>query len=195
MLTATPHEAAWDHDRRRPAAHDSTSKTRDMVTRLIRALAALAGAVLFSQFPAFYDQYVQRLGGRLDQARLEIARIETAARLEHLTIDQYIAVFETNAASPVRRQGRIMRDQYADLQRLETAFAALDHAPTAVRPVRFARHVETDLARAAFGNFQPALPLGPEGLTYALVGLIGGLLAARGGGRALGALIRPRRSA
>ena len=176
MLTATTHEATRGH----------------MLTRLTRALAALTGAVLLSQFPAFYDQYVQRLGGRLDQAWLDIARIETAARLERLTIEQYIAVFETNAASPVRRQGRIMRDQHADLRRFEAAFAALDSAPILVRPARFARHVEADLARATSGDFRPALPLGTEGLSYALLGLLGGLLAARGGGHVAATLLGRR---
>jgi hypothetical protein len=166
-----------------------------MLTRLVRALAALAGAAMLSQFPAFYDQYLQRLGGRLDQARIEAARIETAARQEDLSVGAYIEVFLRDAQSPVRRQGQVMRDQYAELVRLEAAFATLRDAPVAARPLRFAGQASGGIARKTFEDFQPALPLGPEGLTYALIGLLGGLFGARAGGRAVSAVARRRRPA
>ncbi len=166
-----------------------------MLTRLIRALAALVGAALLSQFPAFYDQYLQRLGGRLDQARIESARIDQAARQEGLSVAAYIEVFLRNQESPVRRQGRVMQAQYGELVRMEAAFATLRDAPVAARPLRFAGHAAGDIARKTFEDFQPALPLGPEGLTYALIGLLGGLFGARAGGRAVSAVTRRRRPA
>ena len=166
-----------------------------MLSRTLRAVSALAGAALLSQFPAFYDQYLQRLGGRLDQARIEIARVEDAARLEHLSLDAYIDVFLRDAQSPVRRQGRVMQDQLNDLVRLEAAFATLREAPIATRPLRFAGHAEVPIARAALNDFQPALPLGTEGLSYALIGMLGGLLGARVGKRAVSAAFRRRPAA
>ncbi len=166
-----------------------------MLTRAFRAIAALSGAVLLSQFPAFYDQYLQRLGGRLDQARIEKAQIVEAARLENLNLEAYIAVFLNGAQSPVRRQGRLMQTRIRELTGLETAFAALRDAPTASRPLRFASHAETGLTRAALNDFQPALPLGTEGLAYAFTGLLGGLLGARLSGRAVSAALRRRRAA
>ena len=110
-----------------------------MLNRLINGLAAFAGAILLSQFPAFYDQYLQRLGGRLDQARVQVERIDAAARAERMTRNAYIAVFLTSDRSPVHRQGLIMRDQVADLDRLRAAHAALAPAWTFERPVHFAR--------------------------------------------------------
>lgn len=166
-----------------------------MLRRGSSALAALAGAVLLSQFPAFYDQYLQRLGGRLDQARIDIARIETAARQERLSVAEYIAVFLRDEQSPVRRHGGVMQAQFAELTRLETAFAALRDAPVAARPLRFAGHVEADAAQATLDDFQPALPLGTEGLAYALFGMLGGLLGTRAIGRAVSAVVRRRRTA
>ena len=166
-----------------------------MLSRTLRAVSALAGAALLSQFPAFYDQYLQRLGGRLDQARIEIARVEDAARLEHLSLDAYIDVFLRDVQSPVRRQGRVMQDQLNDLVRLEAAFTTLREAPIATRPLRFAGHAEGAIARAALNDFQPALPLGTEGLSYALIGMLGGLLGARVGKRAVSAAFRRRPAA
>ncbi len=166
-----------------------------MLTKTIRSLAALTGVILLSQFPAFYDQYLQRLGGRLDQARIDIVRIEDAARQEHLSIEAYIAVFLGDEKSPVRRQGHVMQAQFSAFTRLEAAFTALRDASTVARPLRFAKHVENKTARAALTNFQPALPLGTEGLTYGLIGMLGGLLGARMGERAVSALARRRRAA
>lgn len=166
-----------------------------MLGRVVRLAAALSGAVLLSQFPAFYDQYVQRLGGRLDQARIEVARIERAALAERMDLDAYIQVFLTSERSPVRRHGQVMRTQIADLRRLEAAYVALRSAPTAMRPVRFSRHAEPELTRAAIDDFAPALPLGTEGLTYALIGWLAGLLGAWGAGRGALALVWRRRRA
>lgn len=166
-----------------------------MLKRPLSVLAALAGAVLLSQFPAFYDQYLQRLGGRLDQARIESARIVEAARQENLTLAAYIDVFLRNADSPVRRQGRVMQAQYAELVRLESDFAALRDAPVAARPLRFASHMNEDVTARTLENFQGAMPLGLEGLSYALAGFLGGLLGANLGGRAVSAISRRRRVA
>ena len=166
-----------------------------MLNRLIRGLAIFAGAILLSQFPASYDQYVQRLGGHLDQARVQVERIDAAARAEQMTRAAYIDVFLTSDRSPVARQGRIMRDQITDLDRLRAAQAALVPARTLTRPVRFARHVDRGLAGATLESFRPGLPLSSDGVIYAAAGALSGLLIAVGGQGALSVLRRRRRPA
>ena len=178
-----------------PAPAETRAPRPAMLRRLSYALSALLGAALLSQFPAFYDQYLQRLGGRLDQARIETARIAEAARQENLSLGAYIEVFLRDGKSPVRRQGRVMQAQYAELVRLETDFAALREAPALARPLRFAGHAAGDIAGRTFEDFRPALPLGAEGLSYALAGLLAGLAGAGAGGRALSAVARRRRPA
>lgn len=42
----------------------------DKLDRLITAAFGAAGAVLLAQFPQFLTQYLQRLGGHIDEARL-----------------------------------------------------------------------------------------------------------------------------
>lgn len=198
MLRPDDNAKAKPHASPAPRSEGPRVGRAAMLTRAVRLAAALAGAALLSQFPAFYDQYLQRLGGRLDQARIEATRVELAARQENLSVPAYIDIFLRNEASPVRRQGQVMRDQYADLVRLEAAFAALREAPIATRPMRFAGHMSHDIASKTLEDFQPALPLGIEGLTYALLGLLSGLLGARAGGRAVSAVtrraVRPRRA-
>lgn len=147
-----------------------------MPRRTLNVVSAVAGAALFSQFPAYYDQYVQRLGGRLDQTKIEIARIDRAARAEGMGREGYIQAFETSDGSPHRRHGQIMRDQLSDLQRLGAAYSALRPAEPLERPLRFARHADTEIALATGRDFAPAVPLGIAGIAYAAIGLLAGLL-------------------
>jgi len=52
---------------------------------LLDRLLCLVGAVVFAQAPEFFQQYLQRLGGRLDEARrqLEVFR-DVGARVDSL---------------------------------------------------------------------------------------------------------------
>jgi len=163
-----------------------------MASRALGAVAALAGAALVSQAPAFADQYLQRLAGRLDQVRFDVARIEQAARAEAMTVDDYIAAFTTSARSAHRRQGRILQDQVADRTRLEAALAALRGARPWQRPLRLVSHGDGATARATLDDFAPALPLGPSGLLYALSGALMGLGAKAGIARVI-AVARAKR--
>lgn len=156
-----------------------------MFKRLVGGIAALAGGALFSQFPGFYQAYLQRLGGRLDQARLQIARIEEAARAEGYNIADYIAFFLEHAGSEEQSQGEIMAAQLADVERLEQALAALADASLPERPVRFVQHFDADYARATLAEFEPTLPLTPEGAVYLAVGLLIGFLLVRIAGAVL----------
>jgi hypothetical protein len=156
-----------------------------MIRRVWTAAVSIAGAGLFSQFPAFYGHYLQRLGGRLDQARRQVWRIEDAARAEGLSTDGYIQVFLDSAESAHRRQGGIMREELSEMESLQAALDALATAPALTRPVHFAAHLDAGLAEATWSGFAPGLPLTPEGFVYAATGLLTGLLLVVGGGRIL----------
>ncbi len=68
--------------------------------RFVTGFVALAGAAVFAQFPAFYGDYLQRLGGRLDQARVQVERLERAARAEKLDLAGYVEVFLVPMGKP-----------------------------------------------------------------------------------------------
>ncbi len=164
------------------------------IKRLIEGLAALVGGALLSQFPGFYQAYLQRLGGRLDQARLQIARIEQAARAEGYSLADYIAYFRDHALSEERRQGEIMIAQLADVERLEAALAAHGGPSLLERPVRFVQQFESVYAEATLADFEPTLPLTPEGAVYMAAGLSIGFLLVRIAGGVLVRLGRRRQT-
>lgn len=161
-----------------------------MMKRFITGFVATCGAALSAQFPTFYHHYVQRLGGRLDQARVQLDRIQDAARAESMSLTDYIEVFLRSGVSAHRRQGTIMLDEVSDLEQMQAALSALGDAPALARPLRFAEHLDPGLLQATLGGFVPGLPLTFEGLAYAAAGLLAGLFAVKGSARAFGSLHR-----
>lgn len=164
-----------------------------MFKRLFNGLSGVAGAGALSQFPTYYQQYVQRLGGRLDQAQIQVTRIEAAAREEGMTLAQYTERFTGSADSAFQQQGTVLRAEIADLRRLRDAVDALFQAPLIERPWRLLRHIDADTARTALDDFALGLPLTTEGFIYAGIGLALGLVMLAGTERILRGLFRRRR--
>jgi len=159
--------------------------------RLPQGLSAALGGLVTSQFPAFFDQYLQSLGGRLDQARIHAARIVETAHDQGLSLEAYIRRFADNADPVVQTQADVMASALADEARLSTAFQVLSQASVGTRPFVLLRHLDADIAAATADRFMPAAPLGPEGLLYAGIGALLGL-GALAGGRSLARRARRR---
>ena len=135
-----------------------------MIGRLANALFGGAGALAAGQAPAFYAQYLQRLGGRLDQAVAAVERVRADAAARGETLEDYIALSLSDASTRVQ-----IRDA------LREAYTALTVARPLERPLVFVEHLDTGLAQATLNDFAPALPVSLEGLIYAGAGLLIGL--------------------
>ncbi len=142
---------------------------------LDRALCVL-GAVGLSQAPEFFQQYQQRLGGHLDEARRALARYEEVAREGGLTLAQLIETTRAQTAAPVARLGDVMAETLDRVRDLEAAEAALRDASAWERPLVFLRHVDPEIAARAWEIFKPAVPVTLEGLAYAGAGMVLALL-------------------
>jgi hypothetical protein len=140
--------------------------------RLPRLLSALFGAGLLAQFPAFYRQYLQSLGGRLDQAELQEARVYAAAERSGLTVDDFLGRFADNPDMAIQDGGDIAASVLSDAQHLREALAALGEATALERPFAFVHHLDPAVVTAAAERFGPALPLSFEGLVYGALGLL-----------------------
>lgn len=147
-----------------------------MIRRLADGIFAVAGAAVLSQFPEFFRQYLQRLGGRFDQAAAQEARIAAAAREHGLAIQDYVQRLLANADAVARSEGHNVFAALADAEQLRAAYGALAAAVPLERPVLWVRHFDYGLARATLDQFVPAVPLSAEGLVYAAVGMVLGLL-------------------
>ena len=138
---------------------------------LDRALCVL-GAVIFSQAPEFMQQYLQRLGGHLDEARRQLRQFRHAAEQSGLTLDRFITQTSANSDTAVAKLGGVMSDAVTRVDRLQSAQSALLDASLWTRPFVFLRHIASSIAHATWTIFKPAVPTTVEGLVYALCGML-----------------------
>lgn len=137
-------------------------------------LAFAAGLFLGSQVPAFILQYRQRLGGRLDQARLDLAQFQKIADSLHGgSLDALIRHHQATSDATFLRESEVIRTSMETVRTLGEAYDALGQGLFA-QIGYLARHLDADIARATLDAFAPALVLTPEALTLAFCA---GLLA------------------
>ncbi len=132
----------------------------------------VAGAILFCQGPEFIQQYLQRLGGHVDEARRQVGQFKQAAEQSGVTLDRLIAQTNTNTDPAVAKLGNVMSSANLRLVELESSQSAISQASLVERPFLFIRHVDTEIARATWSVFKPALPTTVEGLIYAVTGMV-----------------------
>ena len=138
--------------------------------RVLLAALGLAGAAVGSQAPAFSDQYLQSLGGRLDQARLHAARIAEAAEDQDLSVDAYVGRFAASEDPAVQGQARIIESALEDAVRLDADYQRLAAAGPGLRPLLVLGQLDTAVARATARRFTPASPFSLAGLMFAAAG-------------------------
>lgn len=138
---------------------------------IVDRVLCVVGAVLFSQGPEFMQQYFQRLGGHLDEARRILAQYESIAQQAGITLDAYITRTNTNADPVVAKLGGVMEGAVQRVHDLSTAQASLQDASLFTRPFAFLRHIDAEIAQNTWAIYKPAVPTTIEGLIYALVGI------------------------
>ncbi len=125
----------------------------DGAERLLDRILCVLGAILFSQAPEFMQQYLQRLEGHLDEARLALGRLRDAAAQAGMTIDQLVSGAGQNPDPSMRALGGMVRGSVARVTELSLADDALRHAtaltgrscswPTSTGASRGRRHPST----------------------------------------------------
>jgi hypothetical protein len=148
---------------------------------LLDRLLCVVGAVLFSQIPEFIQQYLQRLGGHLDEARRQLEQFRTVAAQSDLTLDQLIARSLSSVEPTVTRLGRVIQETMTRVDALAAADTAIRQASLFSRPFVFLRHLDFSIVHATWAIFKPAVPTTIEGLFYAACGVLLALAFYHGG--------------
>jgi len=138
----------------------------------IDRLLCVVGAVAFSQIPEFMQQYLQRLGGHLDEARRQLEEFRSTAAQSGLTLDQLVHATSATADPAVARLGGVIRDSQARVAVLSADEQAIRAAHLFSRPFVFLHHADPEIVRATWAIFRPAVPTTVEGLLYALTGMV-----------------------
>ncbi|MBK4214652.1 DUF2937 family protein [Paracoccus caeni] len=141
---------------------------------VLRLAGGIACAVCLSQFPAFSDQYVQRLGGQVDSLARVVQEFDASATRAGLSREEALADLS----------GSRFRDLHQDDMR--RAFTRLDHARADLAMLRIASPLErmalphrlrdTETLAATWSDFSPAIPVTAAGLWAAGIGFAGGWL-------------------
>ena len=143
---------------------------------LFDRLLCVVGAALFSQLPEFIQQYLQRLGGHLDEAQRQLDQFRNVAAHANLTLGQFIAQTKGSAEPTVAQLGQVVQATVSRVHDLSAAETSIRDASMFMRPLEFLRHVDFSIARATWAMFKPAVPTTFEGLGYAAVGVVCALL-------------------
>jgi len=138
---------------------------RGLLDRLLLVCAVVAGGLV----PGYLAQYRQRLGGRLDQARLDLEPWQKLAdRFYHGDIGNLIQFHLASADPKIRAEGAVIRSLVESVRQLQSAADAL-HGNLFHQLAYLALHADLGLARATLGDWVPTFALSGEGLLFALL--------------------------
>ena len=160
-----------------------------MILRVLTLAAGLTGAAGLSQFPAFSQQYQQRLGGAVDELTRVVVQFDRDAASVGLDRDAALTELESGGAFGAARAAS-MSETIARHARLQADLAALEGAGPFMR-ARLAAHMgDRDIAARAWAAYEPSVPATFEGAVFAGTGFFGGWAFVAGLAGLLGELFR-----
>ena len=137
---------------------------RGLIDRMLLIAAVIAGGLV----PGFITQYAQRLGGRLDQARLDLAPWQHVAdQYFHGDLAQLVQYHLASRDPTFFAEGTAIESLVVAVQRLQAAVEAL-HGTLFHQLGYLALHTDPGLARATFNDWVPTFALSAAGILFAL---------------------------
>lgn len=135
---------------------------------IARKLDAFLGAVVVavagiaaSQAHAFLIQYVQRLGGHLDEAKAHLNNVQHGLR--------YQLMSET-----VRKE--LEADAQQRVNELQNAYHAIAEADVITKPFALLRHADPTMLAGTWHDFVPALPVTTDSIFYVVMAMVLGFV-------------------
>jgi hypothetical protein len=142
---------------------------RGLLDRVLLVFAAVAGGLV----PGFIAQYRQRLGGRLDQARLDLeAWQKVADQFYHGDLEKLIEYHLGSPDPTFHAEGGVIRGLIASVHQLQSAVDAL-HGSLFQQFAYLALHADPALVHATLNDWVPTFALSAEGLVFAVAFAVG----------------------
>jgi len=145
---------------------------------MIRALClvgGLTGAAGLSQLPEFSQQYLQRLGGQVDELTRQVVDFDQTALADGLGREEML---QAMAETPlVASQEPMWRRTFARHARLSENLMILREASPMERLAMPHRMADAATVQAVWNDFTPAMPLSVAGAASAGTGFLGGWAA------------------
>ena len=138
---------------------------RGLVDRALLVCAVVAGGLV----PGFISQYRQRLGGRLDQAQLDLAPWQKIAdQYFHGNLGSLIQYHLASKDATFHSEGAVISSLVETVHHLQIEAAAL-HGNVFQQAAYLALHIDPGIARATLSDWVPTFGLSADGLLFALV--------------------------
>jgi hypothetical protein len=147
--------------------------------RTIALGVGLLGAATTSQLPEYAQQYTQRLGGAVDELAAFVRDFDRDAQTFGLERQIALQRMLRNTDDFIRDRGESARQTIERFDRLGAHYTAMREAPPLQR-LWLMRSADGSIARRAFDDFKPAVPLTVDGAVAAAVGFVIGLLVVFG---------------
>lgn len=141
------------------------SYVRGLIDRLLLICAVVAGGLV----PGFISQYRQRLGGRLDQARIDLAPWQKIAdQYFHGDLTQLIRYHLASKDPTFHSEGAAISSLVSSVQHLQSEATAL-HGNLFQQAAYLSLHADPAIARATLGDWVPTFGLSADGILFALI--------------------------
>ena len=141
------------------------SFVRGLFDRVLLICAIVAGGLV----PGFIAQYRQRLGGRLDQARLDLGPWQKIAD-QHFQgdLNKLIQYHLASRDPTFHSEGGAIQALVASVQHLQSEVAAL-HGNLVQQMAYLALHTDPGIARATVQDWVPTFGLSADAILFALL--------------------------
>ncbi len=153
-----------------------------MLRNLFPFLTGLLLAAGLSQFPEFTQQYTQRLAGAYFEIRDVADRFRADAAANGQTVATALDIYQASDDAFLRDRGASMDVVLSREAFLARHYQRLTDSRGFGALYEFLRERDNDIARAALGLYQPAVPLTFTGLAHAALGFLLGFALVRLGG-------------
>lgn len=148
--------------------------------RILSIFGGLALGLALGQFPEYAQQYLQRLGGAVDELAIVTEDFDRAATAAGLTRIEALGRFAGSTDTFLVDRGLSMAATFARYQHLSAALARIRGANAIERFTLLPEFLDTEIGARALEDFQPAVPVTMEGFAYAGGGFLVGYLAVSG---------------
>jgi hypothetical protein len=146
------------------------------IDKLLAGASGFAGGTAFSQIPGYISHYTQRLGGHLGEAIRNVDSWQNIAdKTTNGSLDTLVNAYNSSNAPEVIGAGAKAAGDIARQGYLQRAYESLTNADIWTKPIEFIKNFDYDIALGTIKDYIPNIPMTPEGLIYAAVGVAAGV--------------------
>ncbi len=143
-----------------------------LMRRALALAGGVAGAAVLSQYPAFSQQYLQRLAGQVDALTVVVKDFDASALASGLGRQE--ALDQMTGTAFLQARATDMRQTFVRHARLSDNLTALRAATPMERIAMPQRMSDPATLAAAWADFEPAMPLSAPGAVTAGAGFVTG---------------------